>query len=249
MVTSIETAISERATEEMISNYNREINTVVDSDSGILNSFVTTPSDVMLGSFFGKKQTTTTPSRFMAYNRCVFDCKDAITTGNDVPIFADLGCGLGLVSIFAAHHGWKSYGIDINPECVHYAKENAQSGIKAGFIAKGSVNFAKGDIFPSDFDYSGNPHNFFNEYLTELRNQQSTNPYELLEIKPSDVDLFYHYQIETIDNLLRFFSQYTKKGAVFLFSGSFTEKPYELPSDVQLAYRDERWMLDFFQKV
>lgn len=64
---------------------------------------------------------------------------------NDV--LYDLGCGDGRIVITAAkEHGTRGVGIDINPERISEAKQNAQS---AGVTDK--VTFKQGDLFNADF--------------------------------------------------------------------------------------------------
>jgi SAM-dependent methyltransferase len=59
----------------------------------------------------------------------------------------DLGCGDGRIVITAAReHGARGVGIDINPERIKEARENAST---AGVVDK--VEFKVGDLFKSDF--------------------------------------------------------------------------------------------------
>jgi len=58
----------------------------------------------------------------------------------------DLGCGDGRIVVTAAKRGATGVGIDINPERIKEAKENAQS---AGVTDK--VEFKVGDLFEADF--------------------------------------------------------------------------------------------------
>lgn len=59
----------------------------------------------------------------------------------------DLGCGDGRIVITAAQRGAKATGIDLDPQRIKEANENAE---KAGL--KGKVTFIEGDLF--DFDFS-----------------------------------------------------------------------------------------------
>jgi SAM-dependent methyltransferase len=64
---------------------------------------------------------------------------------NDV--LYDLGCGDGRIVITAAkQHGARGVGIDLNPQRISEAKENAQS---AGVTDK--VTFQQGDLFTANF--------------------------------------------------------------------------------------------------
>lgn len=64
---------------------------------------------------------------------------------NDV--LYDLGCGDGRIVITAAkQHGARGVGIDLNPERISEAKENAKS---AGVTDK--VSFRQGDLFTANF--------------------------------------------------------------------------------------------------
>jgi cyclopropane fatty-acyl-phospholipid synthase-like methyltransferase len=69
----------------------------------------------------------------------------ANVTANDVVY--DLGCGDGRIVIRAAkNYGARGVGIDIDPERIEEANENAQ---EAGVT--GDVEFIQGDLFESDF--------------------------------------------------------------------------------------------------
>lgn len=59
----------------------------------------------------------------------------------------DLGCGDGRIVISAAKRGAKATGIDLDPQRIKEAKDNA---VKAGVAGK--VTFIEGDLF--DFDFS-----------------------------------------------------------------------------------------------
>lgn len=58
----------------------------------------------------------------------------------------DLGCGDGRIVVTAAKLGARGVGIDINPERIREAKQNAQD---AGVSDR--VEFRVGDLFESDF--------------------------------------------------------------------------------------------------
>lgn len=62
-------------------------------------------------------------------------------------IHYDLGCGDGRIVITAAKRGAKATGIDLDPQRIKEANENAE---KAGLTGK--VTFIEGDLF--DFDFS-----------------------------------------------------------------------------------------------
>lgn len=59
----------------------------------------------------------------------------------------DLGCGDGRIVIAAAKRGAKATGIDLDPQRIREANQNAE---EAGL--KGKVTFIEGDLF--DFDFS-----------------------------------------------------------------------------------------------
>ncbi|HVE53169.1 MAG TPA: class I SAM-dependent methyltransferase [Ramlibacter sp.] len=68
----------------------------------------------------------------------------AVTKGD---MLYDLGCGDGRIVIAAARqHGARGVGIDIDPERIKEARENAR---KEGVA--GQVQFRVGDLFKSDF--------------------------------------------------------------------------------------------------
>tara|TARA_Y100000590_G_scaffold147003_1_gene168841 strand:- start:6157 stop:6951 length:795 start_codon:yes stop_codon:yes gene_type:complete len=51
----------------------------------------------------------------------------------------DVACGTGVVALTAAHHGVTAEGVDLTPELVERARENAQ-------IARLNVKFTEGDV-------------------------------------------------------------------------------------------------------
>jgi len=61
-------------------------------------------------------------------------------------VLFDLGCGDGRIVVTAAKLGARGTGVDINPERIKDAEENAK---KNGVTA--SVKFIQGDLFQADF--------------------------------------------------------------------------------------------------
>jgi len=64
----------------------------------------------------------------------------------------DMGCGCGVVSIFAASKGAECVAVDINPMAVKSAMENAESN---GFMDK--IKVVEGDLFDSSPDDNPTP--------------------------------------------------------------------------------------------
>ncbi len=50
--------------------------------------------------------------------------------------FLDLGCGAATPVMYAAHHGWKAYGIDFCGNCYQASRENIQMAEEAGYIPR-----------------------------------------------------------------------------------------------------------------
>ena len=87
----------------------------------------------------------------------------------------------------------------------------------------------------------------FGEYCRDV--PRNTGCYEQLGLSPDEVDVFYHYQVERTDNLLRFLAEYGKDGAFLLLTRSMPEK-YKLPLGIQeFAYSSPPPTLQVFQKV
>jgi ubiquinone/menaquinone biosynthesis C-methylase UbiE len=68
-----------------------------------------------------------------------------ITRGASVPDVLDVGCGTGVVALTAARLGAKVRGIDLTPELVVHARQNAA-------LMKLEVDFKEGDVEALAFD-------------------------------------------------------------------------------------------------
>ena len=62
----------------------------------------------------------------------------------ETQVIADLGCGIGIQAIFFAKHCAKVYAIDIDPERLAYARENART------YSVSNIEFIQGDVLSHD---------------------------------------------------------------------------------------------------
>ena len=182
----------------------KKILTIGDSDIGFLGTHMTTKG-YDLASIIA-----------------IFKSKQLFNPTQSKPIFLDLGCGLANVVIYAAHHGWISYGVDSNIHCYNASIENIGKAIEAEFISEGSAKVAYGNFFPPSFVLEKMP-NYEKEdpFRKTLDKQLEECPVldvyaSQLNLRLSDVDLFYHFQVERQNNILRFFSEYGKRDAMLL---------------------------------
>jgi len=152
-------------------------------------------------------------------------------------IFLDLGSGSGVSVIYGAHHGWHSYGIDFCKNAVDFSLKNIKSAEQAEYINPGLVRIVHGSFFPNDFRVErldDKDQDLFHDALETHRQAcTATKPYDHLGISLDQVDLFYHYQVERKDNLLRLISEYAKPGAKFLFNATNYDA-FELPGNIEL---------------
>lgn len=72
------------------------------------------------------------------------DLIEIVATGKVKPGFAlDLGCGVGVQSIYLARRGFKTTGIDISETAIKIAKENAtRAKVKVNFINADATNLS-----------------------------------------------------------------------------------------------------------
>ncbi len=184
-----------------------------------------------LGTLRGTRGThmTSTPEDF-ALVRCILD---ANFSGKN---FLDLGSGLGFAALYAAHHGWKSYGIEIGPKTYIASLENIATStlpmLEKPRIAHGSF-FRQSD----ELRRKSREQDPLGDYLIEATNYaRSLDAYSTLGLSPSDIDLFYHFQIETLENLLPFFSKHAKVGAHLLLVKTFHECDLVIPHNIALGW-------------
>jgi len=126
-------------------------------------------------------------------------------------IFLDLGSGEGKIVHLARAHAWKAYGIELNKD-----------------ICSKEKNICHGSFFPDNFE------------VKRIENNISEDPFHDKFAKVSfktpidydKVDLFYHFQVERQDNILRLFSKYAKSCAHLLFNQTIMGENYSVPTNV-----------------
>ena len=211
--------------------------------------------------------------------RALLSHRDLFTPTAEKPVFLDLGFGAGKQVIYAAHEGWQAYGVDISSECLAAAQAMISNAIQGGYIPEGLAKVVQGDFFPRDFNRFGRSldeilvtfaKHLSPKYLKRLqrsgfelvfkreikemkRTAPSSDPYAELGISLDEVDVFYHYQVERHDRIVRLFSERAKRGAFLLFNRSLNDKSkeYDNVKVVEEAGTDrgEGYILVLYQKV
>jgi SAM-dependent methyltransferase len=173
----------------------------------------------------------------------------------DEPLsFLDLGCSYGFVVALAAHLGCKSYGIEYEEKYVDFGKKRLDEAIRNGLETKFEPKIDYGNFFPKDFDITPNidpkAKAFINLNDENFSESRKHDPYKTLGITPWDIDIFYHFQVQSFEQVTQFFSRYGKIGSFLLFnatSGRNLEETLK-PENVVLAKKPYE---DFyiFQKI
>lgn len=165
----------------------------------------------------------------------LLDAPNTFSVDGEPPKFIDLGCGCGRPSLEASHRGWSSLGVDVDQDSVNAANELAKRGADEGFISPSMApTFAHNNFYPEGFERTYppgfNPHSVFIQegeatidYLMAHCTVARAN-YEAAGFGLDKIDVFYHYQLESLENLLRFFSRYAKVGALFVLVGSSAQE-------------------------
>lgn len=157
----------------------------------------------------------------------------------------DLGSGSGEAVIYGAHHGWRSYGIEFCRNAHGLSIRNISSAERAGYIKPGLAKIAHGNFFPDDFQVTrldDHEEDAFHEELERHRescgsqNPHST-PYNTLGITLDEIDLFYHFQVERSDNILRLISERGKPGTKLFFASSFSDT-FKVPDNIEIVASD-----------
>lgn len=156
----------------------------------------------------------------------LLDAPSAFAKEGEHPKFIDLGCGCGRPSLEASSRGWKSIGVDIDLGSVETAKDLSKQAVAEGFI-KPELEpiFLHNNFYPDGFERKY-PEGFDPKALflvngaTRVDHEMATCKvaranYEAAGVGLDRIDLFYHYQLESLENLLLFFSRYAKVGGVF----------------------------------
>ncbi len=186
-------------------------------------------------------------------NNCVIGTKGGIHGHNNVVFqaaiwsqlesypsgtFLDLGSGGGEIVIRFARKGWQSYGIDFCFNCYQVAQEEIARCEEEGHIPQGKAKIAWGNFFPPEFpvfqSQDRTEDSFRKDIANHLRdNHPSGNPYSRLGIALAEIDVWYHYQVERRENILRLFAEYAKSGAELFFISSFRDT-FTVPANLTL---------------
>lgn len=149
------------------------------------------------------------------------------------PKVLDLGSGLGIACLTFAREGCEVVGIEINDEKHLISKENLIKSKSLGVIShEAEVTLIHGNFFPNNFTpRRGLPEDVFCRYLLE---KSPTRFQEGSMIHIRTADLFYHYQVETVENLLNFFVKYAKPGALlFIIQHGITPGFEKIPQGIR----------------
>jgi len=157
-------------------------------------------------------------------------------TMQEIPKFLDLGCGKGLIVALASYMGCESYGIEYHKKLVEFSKKGLEEvDSKLRFNIEPRINY--GNFFPKDFKLerlsSDDDFKKWNE--RHFYTSRDTDAYSELGIHSDQIDIFYHYQIQDFNSVIRFFSEYAKHGSWLLFAPSvqFIDK-MKLPENIHL---------------
>lgn len=183
----------------------------------------------------------TTPSKYLAVMRYLFDQKEIFHPEGSKPVLLDLGSALCNVVIYAAKHGWLSFGIEIDEICHNTGLKNIADAENLGFIEKNSCKTALGNYFPKGFELETLIETEGERWLRKsfeehILKASAKEPYQELGISLGQVDLFYHFQIERRNNILRLFSSYAKKEAMLAFLAVLKET-FDVPQNVEEVAR------------
>lgn len=201
------------------------------------------------GHYFGEFLTQNSSSELahVTMLRILFSQKNEFRQTGDKPVFYDLGCGVGALAIYAAHDGWLGLGSEFDDGHYQRALKNIDDAVRTNLIGADQAKVAYGNFFPDGFRVeSGDPQvDIFRGYLRERSQVPSINFRESFGIDISDVDLFYHFQVELRNNVLRFFVEFAKSGAMLAFVPTINDKEI-LPSGVDFLGRQS--LMRLYQK-
>ena len=179
--------------------------------------------------------------------RVLFGQKNDINQTADKPVFYDLGCGVGALVAYAAHDKWLGLGAEFDHPHFKAAQKNIDDAVRAGLIKEGQARIAYGNFFPEGFKIeSGDPDvDIFRGYLRQGEQAPRINFRDAVGIDVSDVDLFYHFQVELRNNILRFFAESAKSGALLAFVPTINDTE-SLPS--RIDYLGSQSLMRFYRK-
>ena len=167
--------------------------------------------------------------------------------------FLDLGCSYGFVVALAAYLGCRSYGIEYEERYAEFGKKALDEARTQGLESKFEPRIAYGNFFPQNFDVTPNidpeAKAFINLNDENFSESRKHDPYKNLGITPQDIDIFYHFQVQSFEQVTDFFSRYGKAGSFLLFNATSGRNLEDIkPENVVLAKKPYE---DFyiFQKI
>ena len=206
--------------------------------------------DPKKGIFLGNPKTFhgTTPPHYLAFLVGLFDAV-AQAIGYHRPAFLDLGSGIGEVVIYAAHRGLNAYGIDFDE--AHHQEAVRKIGIatKTGFTGHGNAKVACGSFFPESFKAErilNNPEEDMYADEHQSPEHRKRDCYPELGIGLGQVDLFYHYQAERVQNILRLMSEYAKTRSILALLRVWQDS-FQIPPDIRELGHFRR--MHIYQKI
>lgn len=184
---------------------------------------------------FGKSGGTTTSGKRDLV--LLTDIMNLIGNGEDDTnekdyVLGDLGASVGAISLLAAHSGWKVHSWELNSNVYPLTKRIIKQAKKEKYLDDKLINFHKGSFFPKEFDVErkGLHLDFYGNYILKYSNKNR----KFASIKDlQEVDLFYHYQVERTENILKLFSQYAKKDAILLMVRTQMD-PFNVPDNIRI---------------
>ncbi len=163
-----------------------------------------------------------------ALMRFIFEQKQLFP---EKPTFLDLGSGIGNMTIYAVHHGWKGIGIEFSEECYKASLENIKTASDADYIKKDNIKIIHSSFFPKGFKIEKKEKEGEDDFRKNLKILEKKAPKKITSEVLKKVDLFYHYQVERRQNILNFFAEYAKDNSMLVFVET-REDSYTLPSNV-----------------
>src|SRR3989338_82560 len=170
------------------------------------------------------------------------------------PTLLDLGSGLGQLVFYAERMGFEPYGIELCDTCYKISQENLSLAEHLGLITPNKVKLARGSFFPNGFSLERRLKEDGDEFRNLLSRHHSEcissiNPYQELGKEPTDFDVFFHYQVESRKNILRFFADYARVGAILFFIKTMNDyfTPQDQPKNIIILDKEEEVTL--YQKI
>lgn len=185
---------------------------------------------------------STTLFTHTALMRFLFELKQLFP---EKPIFLDLGSGVGNLTIYAAHHGWKAIGIEFSKECCNASLENIKTADEVNYINKSNTEIIHSSFFPKDFKIENKKKKGEDDFRNMLQKIEKKAPKRITQQILKEIDLFYHYQVERRQNILNLFSEYAKDKAILVFVETRKDN-YIIPSNV--AEIDNQIGMTIYQK-